>query len=173
MRDEVPTAEELTGVALQRLLRGGTWESLGNELAWKAARLTGAGPACLEWLPVLVQEALAARVDGVEFVLDGERDVARSEHLLEWPHDRAGAETAATLAADEEAARQLALVYLDVLEWASDLLERRLAQQPVSLRSRLPSLRRTPPPPEVELPPPVADALQPGRRYGWPSRRAA
>jgi hypothetical protein len=173
MRDDVPTAEELTGVALQRLLRGGTWEALANEIAWKAVRLTDAGPACLEWLPGLVEETLAERIDGVEFVLDRARDAARREHLHEWPHDRTGAETAATLAADEEAARQLAGVYLDVLDWAGDLLERRLARQPVTLRSRLPSLRRSPPPPEVELPPPVADALRPARRYGWPTREAA
>jgi hypothetical protein len=161
----VPTAEEVVEGALVRLLRGGTWEGLANEIAWEAVRSTGAEPSCLEWLAGLVGPILAERVEGVEFVLDGARDAARTEHLREWPHDVAGAETAATLAAHEEADRRLGLLYLNVLEWAIDLLSGRLDDT---------SLRRERAPSEPEVPLLVADSLQGERpRYGWPTRRRA
>jgi hypothetical protein len=99
----------------------------------------------------------------VEFVLEGARDTARAEHLREWPHDVAGAETAAALAAREEADRRLGLLYLNVLEWAIDLLSRRLDGT---------SLRRERAPSDPEVPLVVADSLQGKRqRYGWPVRR--
>jgi hypothetical protein len=158
----VPTAEEVVEGALVRLLRGGTWEGLANEIAWEAVRSSGAEPSCLEWLPRLIEASLAERVDGVEFVLEGARASARTEHLREWPHDVAGAETTATLAAHEEADRRLGLLYLDVLEWAISLLSGRLDDS---------SLRRERPPSDPEVPLVVADSLA-GKRphYGWPTR---
>ena len=159
----VPTAEEVVEEALVRLLRGGNWEGRANEIAWEAARSTGAEPSCLEWLPGLVGPILAERVEGVEFVLDSARDAARTEHLREWSHDVAGAETAATLAAHEEADRRLGLLYLNVLEWAIELLCGRLDDS---------SLRRERAPSDAEVPLVVADSLQGKRpRYGWPTRR--
>jgi hypothetical protein len=161
----VPTAEEVVEGALVRLLRGGTWGGLANEIAWEAARSTGAEPSCLEWLPGLVDATLAEHVDGVEFVLEGARVTARAEHLREWPHDLAGGETAATLAAHEEADRRLGLLYLEALEWAISLLEERLDDT---------SLRRDRAPSDPEIPLVVADSLSGGRqRYGWPTRRDA
>jgi len=158
----VPTAEEVVEGALARLLRGGTWEGLANEIAWEAARSTGAEPSCLEWLPGLVGTALAARVEGVEFVLEEARVTARSEHLREWPRDVAGAETAATLGAHEEADRRLSRLYVDVLEWAISLLEVRL---------EVTSLRRERVPSDPEVPLVVSDSLGGARqRYGWPRR---
>ena len=166
-----PTAEELAERALRRLLRGGTWEALANELAWEAVRSTGVELSCLEWLPGLVEASLSERVDGLEFVLERARASAWAEHLRAWPNDLAGAETAATLAADEEAAQQVSRLYLDVLEWASGLLSDRLTQAPSSLRPRLPSLRRERPPADPEVPALVADSLiQKRPRYGWPNR---
>ncbi len=159
----VPTAEAVVEGALVRLLRGGTWEGLAREIAWEAVRSTGAEPSCLEWLAGLCGEILAERVEGVEFVLEGARDSARAEHLREWPHDVAGAETAATLAAHEEADRRLSRLYLNVLEWAIDLLSGRLDDT---------SLRREREPSDPEVPLVVADSLQQTRpRYGWPLRR--
>jgi hypothetical protein len=152
------------------LLRGGTWEALANELAWEAARSTGIG-SCPEWLPGLIEAHLAERVEGLEFVLEPVRASARAEHLREWQHDVPGAETAATLAADEEADRQVSRLYLDVLEWAASLLSDRLTQAPRSLRSRLPPLRGERPPADLEVPALVADNLTRTRtRYGWPTR---
>jgi hypothetical protein len=166
-----PTAEELVERALRRLLRGGTWQALAHELAWEAVRSTGVELSCLEWLPGLVEASLSERVDGLEFVLERARASAWAEHLRAWPRDLAGAETAATLAADEEAAQQVSRLYLDVLEWASGLLSDRLTQAPSSLRPRLPSLRRERPPADPEVPALVADTLMQKRpRYGWPNR---
>lgn len=164
------TAEELAERALRRLLRGGTWEALANELAWEAVRSTGVELSCLEWLSGLIEAGLSERVDGLEFVLERARVSAFAEHLRAWPHDLAGAETAATLAADEEAAQQVSRLYLDVLEWALELLSDRLTQAPSSQRSRLPSLRRERPPADPEVPALVADCLTQKRpRYGWPN----
>jgi len=168
---EVPTAEELVERALRRLLRGGTWEALANELAWEAVRSTGVELSCLDWLPGLVEAQLSRQVDGLEFVLEPARASAWEEHLKMWPRDLAGAETAATLAADEEAARQVSHLYLDVLEWATGVLSDRLDRTPSSPRPRLPSLRRERPPADLEVPGLVADGLTRERaRYGWPIR---
>jgi hypothetical protein len=165
-----PTSEELVERALVRLLRGGTWEGLANELAWEAARSTGVELSCLEWLPGLIEANFSRQVEGVEFVLERVRDDARAEHLRSWPNDRDGAETAATLAADEEAERQVSSLYLDVLEWATGLLHDRLSPRE-SLRPQLPALRRERPPADLEVPLLVADGLtQERRRYGWPGR---
>jgi hypothetical protein len=159
----VPTAEEVVERALVRLLRGGTWEALANEVAWEAARSTGAEPSCLEWLPGLVGATFSERVEGLEFQLDGARASARTEHLREWPHDVPGAETAAALAAHEDAERRLGRLYLEVLEWAISLLSDRLDDT---------SLRRERAPSDPEVPLLVADSLA-GERpsYGWPKRR--
>jgi len=159
----VPTAEEVVERALARLLRGATWEGLASEIAWEAVRATGAEPSCLEWLPGLAGAVLAERVEGVEFVLEGARATARAEHLDRWPHDVAGAETAATLAAHEEADRRLSLLYLQVLEWAVSLLNERLDET---------TLRRERTPSDPEVPSVVADSLAGVRpRYGWPSEQ--
>jgi hypothetical protein len=169
--DGVPTAEELVQRALRRLLRGGTWEGLANELAWEAVRSTGVELSCLEWLPGLIEASLSERVDGLEFVLERARVSAWSEHLSEWPHDLAGAATAATLAGDEEGAELVSRLYLDVLEWACGLLSDRLTQSPSSSRPGLLSLRRERQPADLEVPELVADGLTQKRlRYGWPTR---
>jgi hypothetical protein len=159
----VPTAEEVVERALVRLLRGGTWEALANEIAWETVRSTGAEPSCLEWLPGLVGANLSEQVDGLEFQLEGARASARAEHLREWPHDVAGAETAAALAAHEDAERRLGGLYLDVLEWAISLLSDRLDDT---------SLRREREPSDPEVPLLVADSLTGAARpsYGWPTR---
>jgi hypothetical protein len=169
-----PTAEELAERALRRLLRGGSWEALANEIAWEAVRSTGVESSCLAWLPGLVEATLAQRIDGLEYVLDSVRYSAREEHLGQWPHDLVGAETAATLAADEAGAQRLSRLYLDVLEWALQLLRDRLAPASNSQRPRLPRLRRERPPADPEVPELIADPLlhqQP--RYGWEDRPKA
>ncbi|HEY7603459.1 MAG TPA: hypothetical protein VH760_04280 [Gaiellaceae bacterium] len=165
-----PSAEELAERSLRRLARGGTWQGLANEIAWKAMQATAADSSCLEWLPELVEAVLSDRAEGLEFTLDREQLSARKEHLREWPHDVPGAETAAALAADEEAAARAGLAYVDVLDWAIGLLEARLAQAPPARRPRL-RLLRPRAEPEPRLPPLVEQSVAGGRpRYGWPSR---
>jgi hypothetical protein len=167
-----PTAEDLADRSLRRLARGGTCEGLANEIAWKAVAATRADTSCIEWLAELVDSALSERAEGLEFALDREQVSAREEHLREWPQDLAGAETAAALAADEESSRRAGLVYLDVLEWAIGLLDRRLAEEPRPRRSRLRLLGHRPAETEVELPPLVEESLVDSPRYGWPGRHA-
>lgn len=167
-----PTAEELADRSLRQLARGGTCEGLANEIAWKAVAATRADTACIEWLAELVDGALSERAEGLEFVLDREQVSAREEYLREWPQDLAGAETAAALAAGDESARRAGLVYLDVLEWAIGLLDRRLAEEPRPRRSRLRLLGRRPAETEVGLPRLVEESLEGTPRYGWPGRHA-
>jgi hypothetical protein len=165
-----PTAEELADRSLRRLARGGTCQGLAHEIAWKAVAATRADTSCIEWLAELVDGALSERAEGLEFVLDRQQHSARAQHLCEWPQDLAGAETAAALAADEESARRAGLVYLDVLEWAIGLLDRRLAEEPRPRRSRLRRLGHRPAETELELPPLVEESLEGSPRYGWPAR---
>ena len=166
-----PTAEQIAGRALEWLLRGGTWEGLARELAWEAVRSTGVEMSCLEWLPGLIETHLSDYVDGLEFVVEGVRASSRAVHLREWPNDRAGAEAAAILAADEKAAEEVSRIYLKTLEWAADLLTDRMTRAPSSQRPRLRALRRERPAADLEVPGLVADGLMQERpRYGWPER---
>jgi hypothetical protein len=167
---DVRTGEELIGRALERLLRGGTWEGVANEIAWKAVNATGARCGCVEWLSGLVEAHLSERVDGLVFALEPECRAARESHLRRWPHDLAGAETAVCMAGEEAARQQISRLYVEVLEWACGLLEDRIAREPTSLRSRLRSLRSGGPPAETQLPEPVAEGLTAPPRYGWQSR---
>jgi hypothetical protein len=124
-------------------------------------------------LPGLIEARLAEQVEGLEFTIERMRAAAESEHRRAWPNDVTGAEVAATLTADEEALREVSRIYLQVLQWASDLLSDRLSRSPTSFRPRLPSLRRERPPADLEVPEPVADALTHERpQYGWPIRVA-
>jgi hypothetical protein len=165
------TSEEIAARALERLLRGGTWEGLSRELAWEAVRSTGVELSCLEWLPGLLEGRLSEYVDGLQFVLEGARAAREAEHLRQWPHDHAGAEAAATLAADEKAAEELSRIYLQTLQWAADLLTDRVTHTPRSAGTRFQALRRVRPPADLEVPGLVADGLMQERpRYGWPER---
>jgi hypothetical protein len=165
---------ELTEEALRSFLRGGTWPGLGREIAWQAVLATGAEHACLDWLTGLVEERLAERVDGLAFLVARACAAAGAEHLRIWPHDLAGGETAALLEGQEEAAHALGALYMEVLDWASDLLSTRLHCDRRGQRPRLPPPKQTRSPAEVEPPNLVADALDlPRDRFGWPRRHAA
>jgi len=158
---------------LRRFLRGGTWPGLAREIAWQAASAAGLEYVCVEWLTGLVEERLAADVEGLEFVIDRAREVARTKHLRLWPHDPAGGETAASIEAEEEGAQALARLYVETLEWAGALLEERLqtAGRPAA-RPRVPAPRRTRAPAQVEPPTLISQLVEPAReRFGWPRRR--
>src|SRR5439155_5289473 len=123
-------AEELTEQALRWVLRGGTWTGLAREVAWQAVQATGVEHRCLDWLTALVEARLAERVDGLEFVIGRECAAAWAEHLRAWPHDLAGGETAAILEGHEQGVQALSRLYVEVLEWASDLVSERLQSAP-------------------------------------------
>ena len=156
------------GEADKKAMAAGQQADQAQQLANNAT--TRVDTSCLEWLAELVDGALSERAEGLEFILDREQVSARAEHLREWPQDLAGAETAAALAADDESARRAGLVYLEVLEWAIGLLDRRLAEEPRPRRSRLRLLGHRPAETEVELPMLVEESLAGSPRYGWPGR---
>jgi hypothetical protein len=157
---------------LRRLLRGGTWEGLANEIAWTAINAAGADASCLDWLPGLVEARLAMRVGELEFVLERASRSGRTEHVRQWPNDVTGAETAAQLAADEEGAAHVSRLYIEVLEWACDLLDERLDREPRRRKSLLAAFRRERLPDVPEVPAFVTENLAGEQlRYGWPIRR--
>lgn len=94
--------------------------------------------------------------------------------MRSWPHDSEGAETAALLDGYEEGLQVLSRLYLEVLEWAADLIGERISGSPGrSKRFRVP-LRRKRPPADLDIPLIVAEELTRGRRpLGGPDRRAA
>ena len=141
-----PTPRELSRRALERLLRGGTWQALAREIAWEAVRSSGVEPSCLDWLTSLVETELAGRIDrfAQTGVLDG----------------------------TDEGAEILSAAYVEVLEWAIALLDdRAAARRTKAERPRLRPLRRLRARSEVEVPPLVAEDLT--RLRDRPPRRAA
>ena len=158
-----------------RLLRGGSWEALPREIVWQVARATGVHFADLEWLIGLVEARLALRVDGLEAATDRACRSGRAEHARRWPRDLAGSETAAVFDGAEEAAQILGHMYVEVLEWATRLLDERMASATRgSSRRRLPAPRPEREPADVELPLVVAEEVARVReRFGWVRRRAA
>jgi len=165
----IPTAKELTERALRRLLRGGTIEALAREMAWAAIRSTGADASCLDWLTEALELRLADQVDRLEALVQRAGASAKAEHLQRWANDLSGAQAAAVCAGQDEAEQALSRVYVDVLDWACDLLGKRLYRQRVFRGLR--ELRPARPPAEAELPALVAETLgRPHDRFGWPTR---
>ena len=139
------SAAELSRRAVGRLLRGGTWQALAREVAWEAVRASGVEPGCLDWLTSLVEVRLAECVDGLA--------------------------AAVPSAAPEEVGEILSRAYVEVLEWATAVVDDRTAARGApSGRPRLAPLRRLRPRSDVEVPPLVADDL---RRAASPVEDAA
>jgi hypothetical protein len=165
----IPTAKELTERALRRLLRGGTIEALAREMAWAAVRSTGANASSLDRLAEALELRLAEDVDRLQTLVQRAGASAKAEHLQRWASDLSGAQTAAVCAGQDEAEEALSRLYVDVLDWACDLLGKRCQKQRVSRGLR--QLRPARPPAKVELPALVAEGLR--RRhepFGWPTR---
>jgi hypothetical protein len=118
-------AAELTERVLRRFMRGGTWPGLAREIAWQAVCRTGAEHGWLDWLSDLVEQRLAQRLDGLEPGVARACATAGLEHLRTWPHDVGGGETAVLLGGREQAAQELARVYVETFDWAQDLIRER------------------------------------------------
>jgi len=102
-------------------------------VAWEAVRSSGVEPSCLDWLTSLVEARLAERVDGLA--------VERHDGL-------------------DDAAEILSRAYVEVLEWAIDLLDDRAqAARTATERPRLRPLRRLRPRRDAAIPEIVADDL--------------
>jgi hypothetical protein len=165
--------EELAERALRWVLRGGTFPGLAREIAWQACCTAGVGRACLDWLTELVEARLAERVDGLEFVIDRACDSAKTEHARTWPNDPVARELAASAAGHDEGVQALCRLYLEALEWASELLADRLGStRRAADRPRVSPVVRTRPIVAVEPPSLVTEQLAPSDGFGWPRRAA-
>jgi hypothetical protein len=118
--------EDVAEQALSRFLAGRSWEALAREIAWTAVRHGGGDHSALEWLTALVEARLAERVDRLQAELEQVSLAVQSEHLSRWPDDLLGGGIASPA---DEAARELAQLYEEVLGWAGAVLAERLRSE--------------------------------------------
>jgi hypothetical protein len=109
-------AEEALAEALRRRCRGGSWQGLARELAWRAVTGGHRDARSVEALSASAEAMLASAID--EALWEVERDAIRSwqEYLEERPDDGDGALAAARLDAGEEATRLVEAAYGRVLD---------------------------------------------------------
>jgi len=91
----------------------------------------------------MVDAQLKLRFEEVEATASAAAERAYDDHLRRWPHDHPGAATDAALRAREQADLLLGTIYLDTLDWASDLLRERFVQTPQRSRWRRSKRRAT------------------------------
>jgi len=122
----VPDPEHLVRSALHELLRGGSWEALAREIAWRAVHEAGANYATIEWLTPLVEQRFAERIAGLEYQVDMASVRARQQRLRRRPGDRERADNAAAAEGYAEALRKLRTFYEDEVKWATAVISDRL-----------------------------------------------
>jgi hypothetical protein len=109
-------AEDALAGALIRLCRGGTWQALARELAWRAVTGGNRDPRSVEALSEAAEAMLGSLVDQALWEVERSVLVSFDEFAREHPGDAAGALVAARLDAGEEAERLVAAAYDEVVE---------------------------------------------------------
>jgi hypothetical protein len=109
-------AEEALAGAVRRLCRGGSWQGLARELAWRAVTGGHRDPRSVEALSATAEAMLASLVDDALWEVEHGAIETRDEFLDEHPGELEAALTAARLDACEEAERLVAAAYERVLE---------------------------------------------------------
>lgn len=109
-------AEEALAGALRRLCRGGSWQGIARELAWRAVTGGQRDARRVEPLAESAEAMLAPRIDQALWTVEQCAIRSRAEYLEERPGDTAGALVAAQLDAREEAERLVADAYDEVLD---------------------------------------------------------
>ena len=109
-------AEEALGEALRRLCRGGSWQGIARELAWRAVVGGSRDPRTVEHLSDSAEAMLATLIDEALWEVERSAICAWEEHLDEHPGDTDGALAVARLDSGEEAARLVASAYDQVLD---------------------------------------------------------
>jgi hypothetical protein len=109
-------AEEALAGALRRLCRGGSWQGIARELAWRAVTGGQRDPRRVELLAESAEAMLAPLVDQALWRVERGAAASREEYLEERPRDEAGARAAARLDAGEEAERLVQEAYGQVLD---------------------------------------------------------
>jgi hypothetical protein len=109
-------AEEALAGALRRLCRGGSWQGIARELAWRAVTGGHRDPRSVEFLAETAEAMLAPLVDQALWEVEQRALTTRDEYLDLRPGDEAGALVAAKLDAAEEAERLVDEIYDRVLD---------------------------------------------------------
>jgi hypothetical protein len=109
-------AEEALAEALRRLCRGGSWQGVTRELAWRAVTGGHRDPRSIEPLAETAEAMLAPLIDEALWTVERRVVESRNEFLEERPGDKSGAVAAARLDAGEEAERLVAEAYDQVLD---------------------------------------------------------
>jgi hypothetical protein len=109
-------AEEALAGAVRRLCRGGSWQGLARELAWRAVTGGHRDPRSVEALSELAEAMLASLIDEALWEVERRAIDSRDEFLELRPGDPDGALAAARLDAEEEAPRLVAAAYDSVLD---------------------------------------------------------
>ena len=109
-------AEEALAEALRRLCRGGSWQGIARELAWRAVTGGHRDPRAVEHLSESAESMLASLIDGALWEVERAAIASFEEYLEERPRDHNGALAAARLDAGEEAERLVGEAYGRVLE---------------------------------------------------------
>ena len=109
-------AEEALAEALRRLCRGGSWQGIARELAWRAVTGGHRDPRLVEPLAETAEAMLAPLVDQALWEVERRVLESRADYLAERPADEAGARIAASVDAREEAARLVDDAYAQVLD---------------------------------------------------------
>jgi len=109
-------AEEALAEAIRRLCRGGSWQGLARELAWRAVTGGHRDPRSVEALADAAEAMLASLIDEALWTVERAAIHSRDEFLEQSRGDDAGALAAARLDAAEEADRLVDAAYDSVLD---------------------------------------------------------
>jgi hypothetical protein len=109
-------AEEALGAAVQRLCRGGTWQALARELAWRAVTGGHRDARMVEGLAATAEAMLASAIDDALWQVERAAIEGRDGVLSRRPGDVDAALAAARLDAEEEAENLVAAAYDRVLD---------------------------------------------------------
>jgi len=109
-------AEEALAGAVRRLCRGGTWQALARELAWRAVTGGLRDARMVEGFAESAEAMLAVAIDDALWKVEHAAIEGRDGMLTRRPGDLDAALTAARLDAEEEAESLVAAAYDRVLE---------------------------------------------------------
>jgi hypothetical protein len=109
-------AEEALAGSVRRLCRGGTWQALARELAWRAVTGGLRDARMVEGFADTAEAMLAAAIDDALWHVERAAIEGRDGILAARPGDVDTALAAARLEADEEAERLVAAAYDRVLD---------------------------------------------------------
>jgi hypothetical protein len=109
-------AEEALAGALRRLCRGGSWQGIARELAWRAVTRGHRDARMVEPLAESAEAMLAPLVDQALWQVERRAAATREEYLELRPGDETGARAAARLDAGEDAERLVQEAYGEVLD---------------------------------------------------------